>query len=177
MRICRSEVRSRPITLDIPLRRAIAVLAMVSLTVPSAFAVESSGQAASPWRLNRGISKSAQVAGSQNVSQARSPGPIMAVFQAGQTPAKSEAPAAKATTQSQPSQQDQQSHPTKPLGTAAAPSESTAGIAASRPAGAVIAPAKQRRVRAIAIKVGLLIGAGIAIGTVIALTHGSPSRP
>lgn len=66
---------------------------------------------------------------------------------------------------------------TKPVGTAAAPPESTVGITASRPAGAVIAPAKQRRARAILVRVGLIVGAGVALGTVLALTHATPSQP
>ena len=65
----------------------------------------------------------------------------------------------------------------KPVGTAAAPYEPTMGIAASRPAGAAIAPAKQRRVRTILISLGVIAGAGIAIGSVAALSHGSPSHP
>lgn len=73
------------------------------------------------------------------------------------------------------SQQQQSSQ--KPVGTAAAPPEGAAGVTASRPAGAVIAPAKQRRSRAILIRVGLLVGAGVAIGTVLALTRGTPSQP
>lgn len=63
------------------------------------------------------------------------------------------------------------------VGTAAAPYEPTVGIAASRPAGAAIAPAKQRRVRSILISLGVIAGAAIAIGSVAALSHGSPSRP
>lgn len=70
----------------------------------------------------------------------------------------------------------QQSSP-KPVGTAAAPPEGAAGITASRPAGAVIAPAKQRRARAIFIRVGLLVGAGVALGTVLALTRATPNQP
>jgi len=65
----------------------------------------------------------------------------------------------------------------KPVGTAAAPYEKTTGVAASRPAGAVIAPAKQRRAHSILIRVGVVVGAAVAIGTVFALTRGSPSRP
>ena len=65
----------------------------------------------------------------------------------------------------------------KPVGTAAAPYERTMGVAASRPAGAAIAPAKQRRVRTILISLGVIAGAGIAVGSVAALSHGSPSRP
>jgi hypothetical protein len=65
----------------------------------------------------------------------------------------------------------------EPVGTAAAESVESTGVAASNPAGAAIAPAKQRRTRAILIKVGALVGAGVAIGTVAALSAGSPSRP
>jgi hypothetical protein len=72
-------------------------------------------------------------------------------------------------------QQDQKSP--KPVGTAAAPYEKTMGVAASRPAGAAIAPAKQRRVRTILISLGVILGAGVAVGSVAALSHGSPSRP
>jgi hypothetical protein len=89
----------------------------------------------------------------------------------------------QAPTQTQPaavphggsSQSQEQGH--KPVGTAAAPYEPTVGIAASRPAGAAIAPAKQRRVRTILISLGVIAGAGIAVGSVAALSHGSPSRP
>jgi hypothetical protein len=63
------------------------------------------------------------------------------------------------------------------VGTAAAPAETNAGVAASRPAGAVIAPGKQRRVRAILIKVSIVVAAGVAVGTVVALSHGSSSQP
>jgi hypothetical protein len=63
------------------------------------------------------------------------------------------------------------------LGTAAAPSVKTTGIPASRPAGAAIAPAKQKRARSILIKVGVIVGAAAAVGTVVALSSGSPSRP
>lgn len=78
---------------------------------------------------------------------------------------------------SQSSSDTQQNGETKPVGTAAAPYEKPAGVAASRPAGAAIAPAKQRRSRSFLIKVGLIVGAGVALGTVVALSQGSSSRP
>jgi hypothetical protein len=78
---------------------------------------------------------------------------------------------------SQPAAQQAQEGASKPVGTAAAPYEKTTGVAASRPAGAVIAPAKQRRARALLIRVGVIVGAAVAVGTVLALTHGSPSKP
>jgi hypothetical protein len=64
-----------------------------------------------------------------------------------------------------------------PVGTAAAPYEKGVGVAASRPAGVVIAPAKQRRTRSFLIRVGLIVGAAVAVGTVIGLSSASPSRP
>src|SRR6185369_2128355 len=51
------------------------------------------------------------------------------------------------------------------------------GSAASKPAGAAIAPAKQRRTRSLLIKLGIIAGAGAALGTVYGLSKGSPSRP
>jgi hypothetical protein len=75
-----------------------------------------------------------------------------------------------ATTPQQP-----ESH--QPLGTAAAESIPTMGIAASQPAGAAVAPAKQRRVRTILIRVGAVVAGAAAVGAVVALSEGSPSRP
>jgi hypothetical protein len=65
----------------------------------------------------------------------------------------------------------------EPSGTAAAPLIKTTGVAASRPAGAAIAPARQKRARSILIKVSAIVGAGAAVGTVVALSMSSPGRP
>ncbi len=65
----------------------------------------------------------------------------------------------------------------EPLGTATAEGGRTVGGAASRPAGTAIAPAKQRQTRSFLIKLGALAGAGIAIGTVYALSRGTSSTP
>jgi hypothetical protein len=73
--------------------------------------------------------------------------------------------------------QQQNGETPAPVGTAAAPYEKGMGIAASRPAGAVIAPAKQRRTRSFVIKVSLIVGAAVAVGTVVGLSSASPSRP
>lgn len=75
--------------------------------------------------------------------------------------------------------QQQQAAPAgqKPVGTAAAESVPSSGVAASQPAGTAIAPGKQRRTRSIVIKVGALVGAGVAVGTVAALTLGTSSKP
>jgi len=71
----------------------------------------------------------------------------------------------------------QQSAPAKPVGTAAAPAAGTEGIAGSRLTGAVIAPAKQRRVRKFVIRVAIVLGACVAVGTVVALSRSNPSQP
>jgi len=65
----------------------------------------------------------------------------------------------------------------KPVGTAAAQKPATTGVAASDAAGAAIAPAKQKRSRMLLMKVGAIIGAGVAVGTVAALSSASPNRP
>lgn len=65
----------------------------------------------------------------------------------------------------------------KPVGTAAAEAPHATGIAASQPAGVAIAPAKQHRVRTIVIRVGAIVGAGVAVGTVVGLTEATSSKP
>lgn len=65
----------------------------------------------------------------------------------------------------------------RPVGTAAAEAPNVNGVTAAEPAGVAIAPAKQRRVRTIVLRVGAIIGAGAALGTVIALSAGTSSKP
>jgi anti-anti-sigma factor len=77
----------------------------------------------------------------------------------------------------QPSPKKQQDVSQEPVGTAAAEFIKTTGVAASKPAGSAIAPAKQRRARSILIKVAAIAGAGAAVGAVVALSAASPSRP
>lgn len=76
-----------------------------------------------------------------------------------------------------PADQQKPPNPNEPVGTAAAPVVTPEGAPASRPAGAAIAPIKQRRTRSFAIRVALLVGAAVAIGTVAGTTLASPSRP
>jgi hypothetical protein len=71
----------------------------------------------------------------------------------------------------------QQGGDTRPLGTAAALDMKPTGVTGSMLSGAAIAPAKQRRVKIIFISLGVVAAAGIAVGTVAALSHGSPSHP
>lgn len=64
-----------------------------------------------------------------------------------------------------------------PVGTAAAPIVRGDGVPVSRPAGAAIAAGKQHRKRTLAIRVGLIVGAAVAVGAVTAASLSSPSRP
>jgi hypothetical protein len=70
----------------------------------------------------------------------------------------------------------QNTQQTQPSGTAVAPSVQTSGGAASKPAGAAIAPPKQRQRRSWLIKFGFIAGAGAALGTVAALSAASPGH-
>lgn len=87
------------------------------------------------------------------------------------------APPQSQSGQSQSSTSQTEAAPQKPVGTAAAEAPNVTGVAASQPAGVAIAPAKQRRVRTIILRTGALIGAGVAVGSVVALTAGTSSKP
>jgi len=75
-----------------------------------------------------------------------------------------------------PTAQQQQGVTQRPAGTAAAETD-TAGVAASRPAGMAIAPAKQHRSRAFWVKMGAIAGAGVALGTTLGLSKATNSKP
>jgi hypothetical protein len=77
-------------------------------------------------------------------------------------------PAPAATSQTK----DQQ-----PLGTAAAEKGQTSGGAASKPAGIAVAGRKQNQSRGLLIKVGAVLAAGAALGTVYALSRGTSPVP
>lgn len=83
-------------------------------------------------------------------------------------------PNAPAQPQASVTQEQKLQHP---VGTAAAEAPKVNGITAAQPAGVALAPAKQRRVRKIALKVGAIIGASAALGVVIALSEATPSKP
>lgn len=108
----------------------------------------------------------------EDVSYAENSKPRLEIAQ--QTPESDQTKPSRPVQQT-PASKDQTS--THPVGTAAAPAIEAKGVAASRPAGAAIAPAKQRRVRTLAIRIGLLVGAAVAVGTITALSMGSSSRP
>jgi len=139
------------------LERAIACFLVVSLLAPETLAAATSLPCAPVPQLKLAADPPPSGADSQTA------------------PAQSGSRTQQAPAASQPAAADQQN--TAPVGTAVAPVVRPEGTAASRPAGAAIAPAKQRRRRTIAIRVALLVGAGVAIGTVTAATLGSPSHP
>lgn len=64
-----------------------------------------------------------------------------------------------------------------PVGTAVAGKATARGGAASKPAGAAIAPAKQHQGRALILKIGAIAAGAAALGTVYALTRGTASAP
>jgi hypothetical protein len=78
--------------------------------------------------------------------------------------------------QSPPTAQDQQPA-TPPSGAAGAKAANVKGAPVAQPAGAAVAPPRQRGHRSLLIKLGVLAGAGIAVGSVVALSERSPSRP
>jgi len=82
-----------------------------------------------------------------------------------------------AETRSLPAAPQPKAQPGEPQGSATAEKVSTAGGAAAKPAGMAIAPPKQHRTRSILIKVGALMAAGAAAGTVYALSRSTPSVP
>jgi hypothetical protein len=67
--------------------------------------------------------------------------------------------------------------PERPVGTAAAEAAPVSGITAAQPAGVAVAPAKQHRVRTLVLRVGAIVGAGAALGAVVALSEGTSSKP
>ena len=96
-----------------------------------------------------------------------------------ETQAGAQAPAEPQTVKPQEPAQSQTSEPPsqRPVGTAAAGPFKVSGVAASQPTGVAMAPGKQRRTRTIVLRVGAIAAAGVAVGTVVALTKGTPSKP
>lgn len=88
-----------------------------------------------------------------------------------------QAPSSETTAPAISTDPNQNEKPQRPVGTAAAEAPKVNGVTAAQPAGVAVAPAKQRRVRTIVLRVGALVGAGAALGAVIALTAATPSKP
>lgn len=96
---------------------------------------------------------------------------------------QSSAPAAAQSSTERNGSQEQQPQPEqeqklqRPVGTAAAAAPGVSGVTAAQPAGVAIAPAKQHRVRTIILRTGAILAGGAALGSVIALTKATPSKP
>lgn len=150
------------------LRRQLAVCLVLLLTAPCGMAATTPSSAPSPPAKSAasGQAKSGHTAvtGGERAAVSYPDAPTPSFTYSG-----SQSQEATAST-------SQQTRKSQPVGTAAAPNLKSEGVSASRPAGAAIAPAKQRRVRSFAIRIALLVGAGVAIGTVVAASMGSPSR-
>jgi hypothetical protein len=152
-------------TLEFCLKRgtAIALAALIALPVGMPATVFAQQTAASP-----------PAAGASSAPpQSSDSNPSLEARPTGGSPADG----APAATQEPQTPESPKQEPTAPVGTAVAPYEKGIGVAASRPAGAVIAPAKQRRTRSFLIKSALVLGAAVAVGSVIGLSNASPSRP
>lgn len=141
------------------LRRGLASSLVIVLSTQ--FGSLAAAQQANP---NQQAASSSSQSASQNSGTQPSAGPDQSV--GSKDPSDPQQPA-----------QATQTNGNSPVGTAVAPYEKGAGIAASRPAGVVIAPAKQKRTRSFMIKAALVVGAAVAVGTVVALSKASPSEP
>jgi hypothetical protein len=102
---------------------------------------------------------------------------------ASQQPAAQQQPAQPQTTSLPDAPQAQTQAPAAqqqapaPSGSAGAKAATVKGAPVAQPTGAAIAPARQRGHHSLLVKVGLLAGAGIAVGAAVALAERSPSRP
>ena len=164
-------------------------LSVLMCNVPQYAAAQTNSNPSAPATQSQG--QADQNAASQTQSQSTRPDPSQAPLAPAPTarPADNNSVPPDAPSEVQRSQQaqqeqtapatqsTQQKQPANPLGTAAAQEGPTRGGVASKPAGEAIAPAKQRQVRSLLIKVGLLAAGAAAVGTVFALTRGTPSIP
>jgi hypothetical protein len=171
--------------------RSVSVFSCLGLGVLTAAAQQRVAQQSSGQRQgsSSNVDSANAIAMAVPAELPESPGAVRAQQEAApqqvQPPSSATAEPESPTSQSSqsatqsPSQtvQPSQAAPQKPVGTAAAETSKASGVAASQPAGVAIAPAKQRRVRLIVIRVGAILGAGAAVGTVVALTQATSSKP
>jgi cytoskeletal protein RodZ len=98
--------------------------------------------------------------------------------QSGQSSAASQQQSDSLPDAPQPQSAQTQTEQTQaPSGAAGAKAANVKGAPAAQPAGAAVAPVRQHGHRSLMIKLGLLAGAGIAVGAVVALSAKSPTRP
>lgn len=121
-----------------------------------------------------------QAAPKQGQSQSLDVDPSKGPLQPVTPPSDSELPSAPSATQQQtaPPAQAQKSAPAAPApqGVAVAGAAKTNGGPASEPAGTAIAPAKQRQMRSLLIKIGAIGAGAAALGAIYGLTRSTPSH-
>jgi hypothetical protein len=123
----------------------------------------------------RNSQDAAQTQASQAPHDAEKPPPIAAGSNSSELP---DAPMPAQPAPREPSDTSQTQNPgSVPSGAAGAKVTHPKGAPAARPIGAAIAPVKQRTKRSLLIKVGLVAGACVAVGSVVALSRASPSKP
>jgi len=161
------------------LARAIAcslVLVVSFTTVPLLNSQQPAEPAQAPAAGSTGTQPAAPGEGSaQATPQETNPTNHQPAVELPENPGRSKTPEPAGNAPA-PAPSGQQQQRPEPNGTAVAPQVATSGGAASKPAGVALAPPKQRRVRSLVITLGILAGAGIAIGTVAGLSAASPSR-
>jgi len=114
---------------------------------------------------------------SQSLDVDPSKGPLQPVTPA--TPENQLPSAPSAAQQTVPPAQTQKTAPpaSAPQGVAVAGEAKTNGGPASQPAGTAIAPAKQRQMRSLIIKIGAIGAGAAALGAIYGLTRSTPSHP
>ena len=103
--------------------------------------------------------------------------PLCAAQQAAESSTKSIQLADDALPDAPQPQSAQQESTQAPSGAAGAKAAPVKGAPVGQPVGAAVAPARQRSHRSLLIKVGLIAGAAVAVGAVVALSERSPTRP
>lgn len=165
-----------------PVQRALALL-LASLLCGIPEAVAQSAQSAQAPPAQTGSQQQAAPAQKPNQSLDVDPskGPLQPVTPSSPDASLPNAPSAsQPAAQNLPSTQDQtqQAPPaTAPQGVAVAGEARTNGGPASKPAGTAIAPAKQRQMRSLLIKIGAIGAGAAALGVVYGLTRSTSSHP
>jgi hypothetical protein len=103
--------------------------------------------------------------------------PLMAQQQPAQSGSSNSKSAEPLPEAPQPQSVDKQQPTQAPSSAAGAKAASPKGAPVAQPVGAAVAPAPQHSHRSLLIKIGLVAGAAVAVGTVVGLSAGSPSRP
>jgi FtsZ-interacting cell division protein ZipA len=164
-----------------PLHPSLLLGALCALALSCPANMVAQNAASGTWAQTSGPDRSIALAPSEELPD--SPGVMWAksqnVPQQGPPTQSTSSQSDSSTTEKQDSHatNKQDEKPQRPVGTAAAEGPRVTGVTAAQPAGAAIAPAKQRRVRTVVLRVGAILGAGAAIGTVVALTAATPSKP